>query len=244
MTLHIKDGGVWREVDAPSTKDGGVWKELDKGFIKNGGVWKQFYESLPPIGSPLEGGYFAGAISHTGDGVPTHLLIVAPKALGEAEDVAWKVVDRSQTLIDPGFLDGAVNTNVLINDSIEHPAALFCANLVIDGYSDWYLPARHELEIAYYNLKPSDFNNNTSSGANLYAVPPRPNNYTLTDPSITEAYIFTEPIEEFSGAYWTSTQIGDRVLYISFFAGQQGSTPFYDATDIIRTRAFRKIALN
>jgi len=34
------------------------------------------------IGEELGGGYFAGYISHTADGVPTHALIVAPRANG------------------------------------------------------------------------------------------------------------------------------------------------------------------
>lgn len=34
------------------------------------------------IGDEYQGGYFAGYISHTADGVPTHALIVAPRATG------------------------------------------------------------------------------------------------------------------------------------------------------------------
>jgi hypothetical protein len=34
------------------------------------------------IGFPMAGGYFAGYISHTANGVPTHALIVAPRATG------------------------------------------------------------------------------------------------------------------------------------------------------------------
>jgi hypothetical protein len=37
----------------------------------------------------------------------------------------------------------------------DHPAAQFCVNLSIGGFTDWYLPARYELDIAYFNLKPS-----------------------------------------------------------------------------------------
>ena len=34
------------------------------------------------IGQAFGGGYFAGYISHTADGNPTHALIVAPRATG------------------------------------------------------------------------------------------------------------------------------------------------------------------
>jgi hypothetical protein len=37
---------------------------------------------LPAIGAAYEGGFFAGTISHTADGVATHALIVAPAATG------------------------------------------------------------------------------------------------------------------------------------------------------------------
>jgi hypothetical protein len=34
--------------------------------------------------------------------------------------------------------------------SRDHPAAEFCVNLSIGGHTDWYLPARYELDIAYF----------------------------------------------------------------------------------------------
>jgi hypothetical protein len=44
-----------------------------------------------------------------------------------------------------------------------HPAANFCDGLTINGYSDWYLPARDELELCYRNLKPTTGASNTSN---------------------------------------------------------------------------------
>ena len=37
---------------------------------------------LPAIGASFQGGFFAGTISHTANGVATHALIVAPRATG------------------------------------------------------------------------------------------------------------------------------------------------------------------
>jgi len=48
------------------------------------------------IGQPLEGGYFAGYISHTADGNPTHVLIVAPKATG-ATGTGYTLTDNLQS---------------------------------------------------------------------------------------------------------------------------------------------------
>jgi hypothetical protein len=47
MTLHIKDGGVWKDAtsDGLQVKDGGVWKESAEGHIKDAGAWKKFHES-------------------------------------------------------------------------------------------------------------------------------------------------------------------------------------------------------
>ena len=41
---------------------------------------KQYIPAV--IGEPWGGGYFAGYISHTADGNPTHALIVAPRETG------------------------------------------------------------------------------------------------------------------------------------------------------------------
>ena len=45
------------------------------------------------IGEAFGGGYFAGYISHTADGNPTHALIVAPRATG-ATGTSFMPVNR------------------------------------------------------------------------------------------------------------------------------------------------------
>jgi hypothetical protein len=82
--------------------------------------------------------------------------------------------------------DGAANTAAMVTAGIaDHPAANFCKNLSIGGFTDWYLPARYELDIAYFNLKPSTAANNTSWGSNIYSVPRRDSNNTATYPTQT-----------------------------------------------------------
>jgi hypothetical protein len=115
------------------------------------------------IGEPFGGGYFAGYISHTADGNATHALIVAPRATGATGK--WLHADHgpamenhaTHLLLDTtSDFDGAVNTAAMVTAGINiHPAANFCKNLSIGGFTDWYLPARYELDIAYFNLKPS-----------------------------------------------------------------------------------------
>jgi hypothetical protein len=132
------------------------------------------------IGEPFGGGYFAGYISHTADGNPTHALIVAPRATGATgtgytltTNLQWKTT-ATTTAGTTSTFDGAANTAAMVTAGIaDHPAANFCKNLSIGGFTDWYLPARYELDIAYFNLKPSTDANSTSWGTNIYAVPQR-----------------------------------------------------------------------
>jgi hypothetical protein len=137
------------------------------------------------IGESFGGGYFAGYISHTADGNPTHALIVAPRLEGATGTgytlttlLNWKTTNTgtANTLSD---FDGAANTAAMVTAGIaDHPAANFCKNLSIGGFSDWYLPARYELDIAYFNLKPGTGANDTAWGSNIYSVPRRNNNNT------------------------------------------------------------------
>ena len=48
-------------------------------------------------------------------------------------------------------------------NSAAYPAAQFCEGLSIGGYTDWYLPARDELELCYRNFKPTTVSNNTTA---------------------------------------------------------------------------------
>lgn len=48
---------------------------------------------------------------------------------------------------------GALNTpEIVIDCNEDNSAAKICSDLVLEGYDDWYLPAREELEIMYTNL--------------------------------------------------------------------------------------------
>ena len=149
------------------------------------------------IGEAWGGGYFAGYISHTANGSPTHALIVAPRATGASGtgmadiissiNLQWKVVD-TLTPNTTSVFDGVANTAAIVAAGIaDHPAAQFCVNLNIGGFTDWYLPAPLEAEIAYFNLKPTAFPNSTTgtNGQNAYAVPRRTSNWTTTSPSQT-----------------------------------------------------------
>ena len=202
------------------------------------------------IGEPWGGGYFAGYISHTEDGNPTHALIVAPRLEGATgtsytltTNLRWKTTTTTTTGTTSNF-DGAANTAAMVTAGIaDHPAAQFCVNLSIGGFTDWYLPSRYELDIAYFNLKPGTAANSTSWGTNIYAIPQRNSNYIATYPAQTTLTAFNTTAEAFvADAHWSSSEnTAANGWYSNFTNGFQGSN--IAKTTVFRVRAFRRIAL-
>ena len=102
-------------------------------------------------GTPFGGGLYAGQITED-DGI-TYAIIVAPKAQGgEASGtLAWKTTQTTTTGTD-SLNNGFNNTAAMVAAGISlHPAAQFCKGLSINGYTDWYLPAKDELNLIYTN---------------------------------------------------------------------------------------------
>jgi len=206
---------------------------------------------LPALGDPFEGGFLAGLISHSADGNPTHALIVAPRATGASgtgytltTSKTWKTTTTTTANTSSTF-DGAANTAAMVAAGIaDHPAAQFCVGLSIGDFNDWYLPALLELDIIYYNLKPTTTSNSTSVGVNAYAVPPRTTNYTTSDPAQTSVAAFqtggNESFQAFS--HWVSTQnTSANAANLTFDSG--GHLNAIQKTVARRVRAIRKIAL-
>ena len=201
------------------------------------------------IGDAYEGGYFAGYISHTADGNPTHALIVAPRATGATgssytltTNLQWKTANSATAGTDSAF-DGAANTAAMVTAGIaNHPAANFCVGLSIGGYSDWYLPARYELDIAYFNLKPGTGANDTNWGSNIYSVPRRPLNNAPLFPRQTALTAFNTTAEAFvADNHWSSSQTSAPIGW--FFNFTNGIHFNSAKTFLNRVRAFRKLAL-
>jgi hypothetical protein len=206
------------------------------------------------IGEPFGGGFFAGYISHTADDNPTHALIVAPRDTGATgtgytltTNLRLKTANTATFGTTSNF-DGAANTAAMVTAGIaNHPAANFCVGLSIGGFSDWYLPARYELDIAYFNLKPGTTANSTGSGSNIYSVPRRNINNTATYPAQTALTAFNTSSQGFvADIHWSSSEAGNTVGWIlNFNNGFQSSPDTFQGnkTDLRRVRAFRRIAL-
>lgn len=193
------------------------------------------------IGDAYQGGYYAGLISTTGNGVADFRLVVAPVSSGLNPSRQWKTSNTST----PGTssdIDGPSNSSAMNNGS--HPAAQFCEGLSIGGYTDWYMPAKNELEICYFNLKPTTRSNNTSSGSNINAVPSRPGNYSSGNPSQTSANDFKDTgTEDFPTTedYFSSTEASAADAWRQDFTdGTQGGA----SKNLFRqVRAVRRVAI-
>lgn len=175
----------------------------------------------PTIGQSFGGGYYAGQISTAGNGVADYYLVVAPASSGQSAK-QWKTTN-SATSGTKSLIDGPTNSSNM-NDA-SHPAAQFCKGLSIGGYSDWYMPAKNELEVCYYNLKPTTTTNDTSTGTNANSVPSR-GNYSSGTPAQTSATDFqVTGTERFlTSTYWSSTEyisVGDYAWKQSFSNGIQ-----------------------
>jgi hypothetical protein len=189
---------------------------------------------LPPIGTAFEGGFYAGLISHSANGVPTHALILAPAATGQfcrptdwgggPSGIQWKT-SNTATAGTTSLFDGYANT--LAMDGATHPAAAFCRALTIGGFSDWYLPATLEWDILFRAFKPIALAAGWYTapfGGNPYAVPAAAD-YSPTNPPRTALVAFQYPggaesLEVYdSGAdaaflWWTSTQATNGTAFL------------------------------
>lgn len=201
--------------------------------------------NLPAFGSALGGGYFAGQISTAANGIADYNLVVGPLSTAVSSL-------RYKTTLSGGDptseIDGPANSTTM--NSATYPAAQFCKGLTIGGFSDWYMPARNELEVCYYNLKPTTDSNNSAWGINANAVPARASVYNgsgppAVSPAQTTATIFqTGNAEYFSSVYyWSSSQTGyapNGAWSVQFAQGtQQGS--YKNGTQSVR--AIRRIAV-
>ena len=200
--------------------------------------------ALPAIGAAYEGGFFAGQYSTSGNGIANYNLVVGPKSSAQTA-TQWKTSNTST----PGAsstTDGTQNTDDMMADGGAgvYPAAGFCYNLSTGGKTDWYMASQNEVEICYYNLKPTGTSNNTGGGANNNAVPARPSNYTAGNPAQTTASDFAGGTQSFDAQpYWTSTQyIATHAWFQYFNNGRQ--YPYRSAkngTELVR--AIRRVAV-
>lgn len=203
-------------------------------------MFKNSRKFKPDIGSVYQGGYMGGQMSTTQNGVATHNIIVAPLATGGGTMV-WKTSNTVST--NPDGYNGYANSVSLYTAG--HTAAIFCRNLTIGGYTDWYMPSMQEIEILYWNLKPTTAGHNpTIWPGNNIAVPNRSTLTTYaTHPGQTTVALFQSGgAQAFTADYhWTSNNWGDTWgRYTSFLDGfAWGGTK----STSLKVRAIRKVVV-
>ncbi|SFB95970.1 hypothetical protein SAMN05216344_10693 [Polaromonas sp. OV174] len=96
---------------------------------------------------PGQGGRFICTVAASA-GLPERHLICSTE---EAEDLAF-----GPYLDVPGAtsqLDGPANTAALLATGKDHPAAAWAAAYTADGHTDFHMPSRHDLLLAYIHAK-------------------------------------------------------------------------------------------
>ena len=196
-------------------------------------------------------------------------VIVAPKSSGENTSKAWKNAGTAGPSETGTLTEGLKATLAMVADgnSTVYPAAHFCNDLSIGGYSDWYFPARDELELIYRNLRPFTNNNYTVTDRPTGATPnyqnlgslgdtantnglnnnsdPQGVAYTAGSPAQTSVAAFqtggAEAMTAAGNNYWSSTEYDTtsawRQAYDSNNFGRQANT---GKTDLRYIRAVRR----
>jgi hypothetical protein len=192
-------------------------------------------------------------------------VIVAPKSSGENTGKAYKNAGTVAPAATGTLTEGLKATLALVADgnSTVYPAAHFCNDLSIGGYSDWYLPARDELELIYRNLKPVTDNNYTVANrpvlstrdyknlgslgdvANTHGLnnnsDPQGVAYTSGSPAQTSVAAFqtggAEAMTFGSNAYWSSTEYVDLNAWYQYY-GTSNSGAQNEPVSGIKTQSF------
>ena len=193
------------------------------------------------------GGYYAGANIIVGE--KEYAIIIAPKELGQYSGTRqWKTSNSNSSGTGSTF-NGKSNTEAMASVGINiHPAAKYCMELDINGFTDWHLPSVDELEVCYRFLKPSTQDNTTSVKSLHSAVNgtnpnsnPQGAGYNISDPSQTTVFSFQEGSNQSfdTVSYWSSTQYSDNSAW--YFLMSNGNASPLSKTTSYNTRAVRWI---
>lgn len=171
-------------------------------------------------------------------------VIVAPKSSGENSSIAYKNANTAAPSETGTLTEGRKATLAMVaaDTSTVYPAAHYCNNLSIGSYTDWYLPARDELELIWRNLKPTTDNNYTTADRPTGATPNYQNLGSLGDTANTHGLNNNSDPQ---GAAYTST-VPARTSVAAFQTGgaeamAYGSQFYWSSTEYSTTLAWRQL---
>lgn len=121
-------------------------KIAKKAQYYNGVAWV-FFHTEHYIGE-----VFGGGIVFFIDATGLHGLIASPA--DQQSDVNWGYFENQVGAGGRVIGTGPLNTEKIAKASKARDiAGYICYNLVLNGYDDWYLPSKDELNVLYQNLK-------------------------------------------------------------------------------------------
>jgi hypothetical protein len=197
----------------------------------------------------------------------TNLVLNVSSVAGSGTFSDWSIMSRYRLIIAPKSTQTFVaynNTNSTVSGAITvsegrkatlamvaagantvYPAAYYCVGLTTAGYTDWYLPARDELELQWRNLKGypnNNYNNADRQNGTNYALlgtigdnssqatglnnssQPQGAAYTATVPAVMSVAAFANNGAEqlHTGTVWSSSQYdASTAWYQQFNDGRQ-----------------------
>lgn len=183
----------------------------------------------PAIGQFIEsaGGYFSGIILLHGT---QHRVITAPADQGQFKGQwlpEYKDVPGARS-----FFDSAANTRAMAEAGSTIAQRAIDTN--INGFTDWFIPARDVLEVMYRTHKPTTDDNWIYRGDNPSSVPvgyP----YTHDEPARTTDKAFQKGGDQafLPDWYWSSTQSSSYLAWVQVFKnGSQVITSKYDELQV------------
>ena len=195
--------------------------------------------TIQPItyGTAYEGGSFGGIVNING---LQHAIVWAPRAEGETHGI-WHADQPG--LIAPSCNDSMANTQAMAKAG--STIAQWALSLSINGHTDWCIPARDVLELAYRHLKPTTQQTDAWArcGDNPSSVPVGYPYRTQATPVQTNAAAFKKGgSEAFENEWhWSSTQASASSAWGQGFGS---GTQYFDYLDNeFRVRAVRLIQL-